>query len=41
MLQDTETLCFLCGPHALVREISPLLEQLGIAPERVRVEEWK
>ena len=41
MLHDVETLCFLCGPHALVHEISPLLEQLGIAPERVRVEEWK
>lgn len=41
MLHDTETLCFVCGPHSLVREISPLLEQLGIAPERVRVEEWK
>jgi len=41
MLHDVETLCFICGPHALVREISPLLEQLGIAPERVRVEEWK
>ena len=41
MLHDVETLCFLCGPHALVQAISPLLEQLGISPDRVRVEEWK
>jgi ferredoxin-NADP reductase len=41
MLHDTETLCFVCGPHTLVREISPLLAQLGISQDRVRVEEWK
>ena len=37
---DVETYV-ICGPHALVREVSPLLEQLGISPDRVRVEEWK
>jgi ferredoxin-NADP reductase len=40
MIQDRATLCFLCGPHALVREVSPLLEQLGVSRERVRVEDW-
>lgn len=40
MLTDTATLCFLCGPHALVQDVSPLLTQLGVAPERIRVEDW-
>jgi ferredoxin-NADP reductase len=41
MIHDRATLCFVCGPHALVHEVAPLLEQLGVSPERVRAEDWE
>jgi ferredoxin-NADP reductase len=34
------TLCFICGPPALVAEMSAILAELGIDPSRIRVEEW-
>jgi ferredoxin-NADP reductase len=34
------TLCFICGPPALVDEMPPLLAELGVARERIRTEEW-
>jgi ferredoxin-NADP reductase len=40
LLHDARTLCFVCGPPALVDEMPKLLETLGVAPERVRTEEW-
>ena len=33
MLHDEPTLCFLCGPHGLVREASLLLEEAGVSAE--------
>ena len=39
-VEDAETLCFVCGPEALVHEVPRMLHDLGIAPSRVRVEEW-
>ena len=32
MVQDPETLCFVCGPHALVEDVPRLLQQAGVAP---------
>lgn len=40
MLHDEPTLCFLCGPHGLVREASLLLDEAGVDPARIRVEDW-
>lgn len=35
-----DTLCFVCGPEALVHEVPRMLREIGVAPERIRVEEW-
>ena len=40
LVHDPATLCFICGPRALVDDIPRLLGELGIAPERIRIEEW-
>lgn len=40
LVHDGRTLCFICGPPALVEEMPKLLLSLGVARERVRVEEW-
>jgi ferredoxin-NADP reductase len=40
LVHDAATLCFLCGPPALVDEMPKLLEELGVPRARVRVEEW-
>jgi ferredoxin-NADP reductase len=40
LVHDAATLCFVCGPPALVEEMSGLLRELGIPADRVRTEEW-
>jgi len=40
LVHNPATLCFICGPPALVAEMSTLLADLGIARSRIRVEEW-
>ena len=40
LVHDPATLCFVCGPPALVSEMSTLLNELGIARSRIRIEEW-
>jgi NAD(P)H-flavin reductase len=40
LVHDTATLCFICGPASLVDGTKRLLEELGIARERIRIEEW-
>jgi ferredoxin-NADP reductase len=40
LVHNAETLCFVCGPPALVEDIPRLLDELGVVPERIRVEEW-
>jgi ferredoxin-NADP reductase len=40
LVHGTGTLCFLCGPPALVERTAALLGELGIPPERIRAEEW-
>jgi len=40
LLHDGQTLCFVCGPPALVDEMPKVLQSLGVPRERVRTEEW-
>jgi NAD(P)H-flavin reductase len=40
LIHHAATLCYICGPPALVQEMPRLLGELGIAPDRVRIEEW-
>lgn len=40
LVHDAETLCFVCGPAAMVDDIPRLLGEIGIARERIRIEEW-
>ena len=40
LVHDRRTLCFVCGPPALVADIPRLLGELGVEPARVRIEEW-
>jgi ferredoxin-NADP reductase len=40
MIQVAETLCFVCGPHALVEDVPRLLRQLGVASGRILIEGW-
>lgn len=37
---DPATLCFVCGPESLVHDVPRLLRELGVAGDRIRVEEW-
>jgi ferredoxin-NADP reductase len=41
LLHDPATLCFVCGPPALVEEMPRILEELGVSRERIRIEEWR
>jgi NAD(P)H-flavin reductase len=40
LVHDPETLCFICGPPALVDEMPKLLEELDVPRFRIRLEEW-
>jgi NAD(P)H-flavin reductase len=40
LVHDRATLCFICGPPALVDEMPKLLEELGVPRSRIRLEEW-
>lgn len=40
LVHDTHTLCFVCGPQALVDEVPGMLHALGVSRECVRIEEW-
>lgn len=40
LVHGRETLCFVCGPPALVQEIPRQLEELGVPRRRIRTEEW-
>jgi NAD(P)H-flavin reductase len=40
LLHDAATLCFVCGPPTLVEEMPRILEELGVARPRIRIEEW-
>jgi NAD(P)H-flavin reductase len=40
LVHDPATLCFVCGPPALVAEMPAVLGELGIPRVRIRIEEW-
>lgn len=40
LVHHPATLCFVCGPPALVNEMPQMLGELGVPRERIRVEEW-
>jgi len=41
LVHDPATLCFICGPAAMVDEMPKMLQQIGIPPARIRIEEWE
>jgi NAD(P)H-flavin reductase len=40
LVDDPETLCFVCGPEAMVADVPRMLTELGIDRSRIKVEEW-
>jgi ferredoxin-NADP reductase len=40
LIHDPATMCFVCGPPALVEEMPLVLDELGISRQRIRIEEW-
>lgn len=40
LIEPGATLSFVCGPPALLAEMRPLLQQLGVRPDQIRMEEW-
>lgn len=40
LVHDPATLCFVCGPPALVNDVPRLLGELGIPRNQIRLEEW-
>jgi glycine betaine catabolism B len=40
LVHDPATLCFVCGPPALVDEMPKILTDLGIPRARIKIEEW-
>jgi ferredoxin-NADP reductase len=40
LVHHRETLCFICGPGPLVEDMLATLGELGVARERIRIEEW-
>jgi ferredoxin-NADP reductase len=40
LVEAPETLCFVCGPAAMVEEVPRMLMTLGIEKKRIRIEEW-
>jgi NAD(P)H-flavin reductase len=40
LVHRAETLCFICGPAAMVDEMPLLLEEVGVPRSRIRIEDW-
>ncbi len=40
LIERPETLCFVCGPAAMVEDVPRMLLALGIERKRIRIEEW-
>jgi ferredoxin-NADP reductase len=40
LVETPETLCFVCGPAAMVDDVPRMLMELGIERKRIRIEEW-
>jgi ferredoxin-NADP reductase len=40
LVHHRQTLCFICGPGPLVENMLATLSELGVARERIKIEEW-
>jgi ferredoxin-NADP reductase len=40
LVEDRTTLCFVCGPTAMVADLPVMLARLGVPPRNVKLEEW-
>jgi ferredoxin-NADP reductase len=40
LIEAGATLCFVCGPPALIGEIRPQLMELGVRDDQIRIENW-
>jgi ferredoxin-NADP reductase len=40
LVHDPRTLCFVCGPAAMIDDIPRLLHEVGVARELIKIEEW-
>jgi ferredoxin-NADP reductase len=40
LVDDPLTLCFVCGPAAMVADVPPMLQALGVDRHRIRLEDW-
>jgi ferredoxin-NADP reductase len=40
LVDDPATLCFVCGPAAMVDDVPPMLRALGVDASRIRLEDW-
>jgi NAD(P)H-flavin reductase len=40
LLDNPETLCFVCGPETMVASVPRMLRELGVEKSRIRLEEW-
>ncbi len=40
LVESPQTLCFVCGPPAMLSSVSQALERLGVSPRRIRTETW-
>jgi NAD(P)H-flavin reductase len=40
LIEHPETLCFVCGPAAMVDDVPRMLAELGVERTRIRLEEW-
>jgi ferredoxin-NADP reductase len=40
LVETPETLCFVCGPAAMVDDVPRMLRELGIDERRIRIEDW-
>jgi NAD(P)H-flavin reductase len=40
LVDDPATLCYVCGPKAMVDDVPPMLLGLGIDRTRIRLEDW-
>ena len=36
----TDSLCFICGPPPMIRDVAAALAQIGVPPARIRYERW-
>jgi len=40
VVEPGNTLCFVCGPPALIGDLRPQLTELGVSENQIRIEQW-